>query len=199
MNNLFATKPAAVSDKIRNLVIARAIASAYNGETEKQAVAACRAAARHAIGCDRLNPTQATEVDAIAVQARQRALAGTAEAPVASAMERVGADSTALAVQQNAESTKAILAAVLRIEKMLIALFTVLVKRWGASPSESDARLAPQGRREYLTIGGQAVGQSILDADFEITEGPRVVIGAPPAARALPLPQGERSLAIYRN
>lgn len=136
MNIALDTSPAALSGVVRNLVIARAAAGVYDSrETTPQALRACRAVARQRIGTRRLSPAQAAEVDALAMAVRGQTIRSP-EAIVSAAP----ADQTA------------ILAALVRIEKLLMALVALLCKRF-AGPQIVEMPVS--------MLGGGATGREI--------------------------------------
>jgi predicted nuclease with RNAse H fold len=125
-------RPHFLSDYVRGLVAARAVAGAL-GETWPQACAACRAVARQKLGKQRLAPREADEVDALAMAARAHVfergnpiVRGVTIAPLAGS-ERVAPTVPDAAVLQTIATTLA------RVERLLTVLVAVVVRVLPAS------------------------------------------------------------------
>jgi len=135
MNSLFSARPRVLSDVVRNIVIGRALAGAYDArETPRQAMLACRAAARQKLGVQRLNPAQADEVDALVAETRAQtfekmnpALRGTMPADALQALQASATPNASAPTES--ETSKAILATLVRLEKMIAMLLALCFNR----------------------------------------------------------------------
>jgi hypothetical protein len=136
-------RPHFLSDYVRGLVAARAVAGAF-GESWPQACAACRAVARQKLGKQRLAPREADEVDALAMTARAHVferrnpiVRGVTMAPLAMAppagSERVAPTVPDAAVLATIATTLA------RVERLLTVLVTVVCR---ALPARARALFA---------------------------------------------------------
>jgi hypothetical protein len=169
---LFNTSPNALSDVIRNAIVARAIAGTYDpSETTAKAIQACRATARNALHMGRLNPAQAAEVDVLVhearVQAQQNpalrsALSGQAYSPAALAMAQ---NQTATSTF-DAETGKEILAAVKRFERILWTLVVMLAKHFRIALPAAEAEQAEQafGSNDAPSLAAHPAEQVIFSA-----------------------------------
>jgi hypothetical protein len=137
MNTLPLVSPAfdhvpALDQRTRNIVIARAMAGAYDAsETLAKAIVVCRAAARQNLGMGRLNPRQADAVDALVHATRARAFE--AQNPIVHGATLVPETvampvSSARASTTDSEMLQLILAGVRRIEAVIWAVGTVVVR-----------------------------------------------------------------------
>lgn len=174
MNELFALRPNVLADVVRNVVIARAVAGAYDpSETEKQAVTACRAAARHSLKCERLNSPQAAEVDTLVRQVRQQTNStgspflgrGTADVSVAALAAARPHTTTLAAPQREDETMKMLLAAILRVEQLIVAVLAVVMRH-----ALSSTSIRPYATSSLPTKRPDS--PIIFDADFDVVGQP---------------------------
>jgi hypothetical protein len=149
-NSSFSTKPNVLSEVVRNVVVGRALAGSYDAhETVRQATAACHAAARQKLGKQRLSSAEAAEVDALVLATRAQAFEHMNPALRGSMPEGVlgqlqaQAQVQPSATQSENETSKAILAALGRLEKLITMLLTLVFhKALGGSKTSSEPLLA---------------------------------------------------------
>ena len=132
----FSAKPNVLSEVVRNIVLGRALAGSYDAhETPRQAIAACHAAARQKLGKQRLSSAEAAEVDALVLATRAQAFENMNPALRGSMPENVlgqlqaQAQVSAQPSATESETSKAILAALGRLEKLVTMLITLVFSR----------------------------------------------------------------------
>lgn len=132
--SIFSTAPHVLSDAVRNVVVARAVAGLYDPhETEAKAIDGARAAARRRLGQKRLTHLQAVEVDALVYQARARLVQG--QAGVFNATALVSE------TPQPSRDTSLILAALAHLTQLVAAVLALLLRR---SDRETILESAPE-------------------------------------------------------
>jgi len=117
---------------VRNIVIARAAAGSHDPtETPHKAIDACRRAARERLHVLRLNPAQAAAVDALVIETRVAAhMRGSFSVEGRTMVLEPRPTTLSERVEEDRDDTmKAILAVLLRFERLFVAAFALLFRR----------------------------------------------------------------------
>lgn len=136
------TNPAALSEMVRNIVLARAHAGHLNGERAAAIRLACREAARGMLGKRRLSSREANECDALAGGGSSHMVHVPAQFAVAST------------------DHAPVLAMLARIEALLMTLVALLLKRSVAAPSP-EAPPVPISEWSAPRLGTSASNRSV--------------------------------------